>query len=52
MSMIYWSILNYSIWKRIHIDNEPLETLKDELTNSIAEQKYLELSKLRGAIKF
>ena len=40
MSMIYWSILNYSIWKRIHIDNEPLETLKDELTNSIAEQKF------------
>ena len=28
---IFWCILNYSIWKRLFIDNEPVETLLDEV---------------------
>jgi asparagine synthetase B (glutamine-hydrolysing) len=30
-AMTYWNILNYAIWKRLCIDNEPLEVLQDEL---------------------
>ena len=30
-AMTYWNMLNYSIWKRICINNEPLEVLKEEL---------------------
>jgi len=30
-AMIYWNILNYSIWKRLLINNEPLEVLLEEL---------------------
>jgi len=30
-AMTFWNILNYSIWKRLCIDNEPLNVLLDEL---------------------
>ena len=30
-AMTYWNILNYSIWKRLCIHNEPVELLLDEL---------------------
>jgi asparagine synthase (glutamine-hydrolysing) len=30
-SMVFWNILNYSIWKRLHIYNEPLDVLLEEL---------------------
>ncbi len=36
-AMTFWNILNYAIWKRLCIDNEPLEALKDELSESLAE---------------
>lgn len=29
--MTFWNILNYSIWKRLHINNEPLDVLLEEL---------------------
>jgi len=29
--MTYWNMLNYSIWKRICIDNEPVEALLEEI---------------------
>ena len=31
-AMTYWNILNYSIWKRICIHNEPLDALLEEIT--------------------
>ncbi|MEW6535979.1 MAG: asparagine synthase C-terminal domain-containing protein [Candidatus Auribacterota bacterium] len=31
LSMIYWNMLNYAIWKRLVINNESVEALKDEL---------------------
>ena len=31
-AMIYWNMLNYSIWKRLCIDNEPVDTLLEEIT--------------------
>lgn len=31
-AMTYWNMLNYSIWKRICIDNEPVEALLEEIT--------------------
>lgn len=34
-AMIFWNILNYSIWKRLHIYNEPLEMLMEELNKEI-----------------
>ena len=30
-AMTFWNILNYSIWKRLCIDDEPLEVLLEEL---------------------
>lgn len=30
-AMIFWNILNYSIWRRLCINNEPLEILLEEL---------------------
>jgi asparagine synthase (glutamine-hydrolysing) len=30
-AMIYWNMLNYSIWKRICINNEPLDALSEEI---------------------
>jgi asparagine synthetase B (glutamine-hydrolysing) len=30
-AMTYWNMLNYAIWKRLCINNEPLEVLKEEL---------------------
>lgn len=30
-AMTFWNILNYSIWKRLYINNEPLEVLLEEL---------------------
>jgi asparagine synthetase B (glutamine-hydrolysing) len=30
-AMTYWNMLNYSIWKRLYINNEPLEVLLEEL---------------------
>jgi asparagine synthetase B (glutamine-hydrolysing) len=30
-AMTFWNILNYSIWKRLCINNEPLEFLLEEL---------------------
>jgi asparagine synthetase B (glutamine-hydrolysing) len=34
-AMIFWSILNYSIWKRLCINNEPLSKLTGELEQNI-----------------
>jgi len=34
-AMIFWNILNYSIWKRLFIDNEPLAVLLEELKINI-----------------
>jgi asparagine synthetase B (glutamine-hydrolysing) len=31
-AMTYWNILNYSIWKRLIINNEPIEVLQEEIT--------------------
>lgn len=33
-SMILWNIINYSIWKRLHIQNEPVDKLMKELKNN------------------
>jgi asparagine synthetase B (glutamine-hydrolysing) len=30
-AMIYWNMLNYAIWKRICINNEPIEALTEEI---------------------
>ncbi len=30
-AMTYWNILNYSVWKRLVINNEPVEVLLEEL---------------------
>ncbi len=30
-AMTYWNIINYSIWKRVCINNEPIGVLQDEL---------------------
>jgi asparagine synthetase B (glutamine-hydrolysing) len=30
-AMTYWNMLNYSIWKRLCVNNEPLEVLLEEL---------------------
>jgi asparagine synthetase B (glutamine-hydrolysing) len=32
---MFWNILNYSIWKRLHIYNEPLDVLLEELNITI-----------------
>ena len=34
-AMTYWNMLNYSIWKRLCINNEPLEILLEELNETI-----------------
>jgi len=34
-AMTFWNILNYGIWKRLFIENEPLDRLIDELEMSI-----------------
>jgi asparagine synthetase B (glutamine-hydrolysing) len=34
-AMTYWNMLNYSIWKRLFINNEPIEVLKEELNKII-----------------
>ena len=36
----FWNILNYSIWKRLCIENEPLENLHEELSRSIKDSSY------------
>jgi hypothetical protein len=33
--MIFWNMLNYGIWKRLFIENEPLERLVEELDSNI-----------------
>lgn len=33
--MTYWNVINYAIWKRIFIDNEPVNDLKAELKGSL-----------------
>jgi asparagine synthase (glutamine-hydrolysing) len=32
-AMTFWNILNYSIWKRLCIDNEPVEVLLEQLSS-------------------
>jgi len=39
-AMTFWNILNYSIWKRLCIDNEPLDVLNEELSRSISDHNY------------
>ena len=39
-AMTFWNILNYSIWKRLCIDNEPLDVLSEELSRSITDHKH------------
>jgi len=34
-AMIFWNILNYSIWKRLCINNEPIEVLVEELNDTM-----------------
>ena len=36
-AMTFWNLLNYGLWKRIVIDQEPIEILLEEL--EIAERK-------------
>ncbi len=31
-AMIYWNMLNYSIWKKVCIQNQPIETLLEEIS--------------------
>jgi hypothetical protein len=31
-AMTYWNILNYSIWKRLIINNQPIEVLLEEIS--------------------
>ncbi len=38
-AMTFWNILNYAIWKRLCINNEPLELLEKELLEAIANDK-------------
>lgn len=38
-AMTFWNILNYSIWKRLCIDNESLDILSEELSRSISDRK-------------
>ena len=33
--MAFWNILNYSIWKRLYINNEPVRVLVEELNDAI-----------------
>ena len=33
-AMIFWSMINYALWKRMCIDGESLESLKDELAEA------------------
>ncbi|MCK5643089.1 MAG: hypothetical protein KAJ19_19935 [Gammaproteobacteria bacterium] len=35
-AMTFWNILNYSIWKRLCIDEEPLKVLEEELFEAIS----------------
>ena len=32
LSMSYWNLLNYAVWKRLWIDGEPVEDLQEELS--------------------
>jgi asparagine synthase (glutamine-hydrolysing) len=32
--MTFWNIINYSIWRRLYINNEPLDVLLEELNNT------------------
>ena len=34
-AMTFWNMLNYSIWKRLHINNEPIDILLEELNETI-----------------
>jgi asparagine synthetase B (glutamine-hydrolysing) len=34
-AMTFWNMLNYAIWKRLCINNEPVDVLLDELDDSI-----------------
>ncbi len=34
-AMTFWNILNYSVWKRLCINNEPVDVLLDELSENI-----------------
>jgi len=38
-AMIYWNMINYGIWKRLFINNEPLDKLLNELYVEINFQK-------------
>jgi hypothetical protein len=40
-AMTFWNILNYSIWKRLCIDNEHLDILYEEFSRSISDHNYL-----------
>jgi asparagine synthase (glutamine-hydrolysing) len=33
-AMTFWNILNYSVWKRLQINKEPLEVLSEELNSN------------------
>jgi asparagine synthetase B (glutamine-hydrolysing) len=35
-AMIFWNLLNYGIWRRLFIENEPLEKLYGELDSTLA----------------
>ena len=37
-AMTFWNILNYSIWKRLCIDNESLDVLREELSRCISDR--------------
>jgi asparagine synthetase B (glutamine-hydrolysing) len=35
-AMTFWNMLNYAVWKRLCINNEPVDVLLDELNDNIA----------------
>lgn len=39
-SMTFWNMLNYAVWKRLIINKELVDRLKDELDASIARNGY------------
>jgi asparagine synthetase B (glutamine-hydrolysing) len=39
-AMTFWNILNYSIWKRLFVEDEPVTELKTELEEALSKTPY------------
>jgi hypothetical protein len=54
-AMLFWAMLNYALWKRLCVDGEPLDTLREELAASIADcagsRLELEVDERRGLVR-